>query len=54
MHACYQRYVEGGMIKLKALVAVCRKLLGLMLALVRKQCEYISNYHDTLQPQQAA
>ena len=51
MHACYQRYVDGGMIKLKALVAICRKLLGLMLALVRKQCEYIANYQSSFQVQ---
>ncbi len=51
MHARYQRYLDNGMVKLKALVAICRKLLGLILALVRQQCEYIANFQSSLQPQ---
>jgi len=35
MHDHYQRYLQNGMKKVKALVAVSRKLLGIMLALVR-------------------
>lgn len=44
MHACYQRYLERGMPKTKALIAIARKLLGLLFALVRDHSEYIENY----------
>ncbi len=40
MHAHYQRYLQNGMKKVKALVAVSRKLLGIMHALVRDQRVY--------------
>ena len=43
-HEQYQKYLRHGMLKNKALVAVCRKLLGMMLALVRDQREYLA--HD--------
>jgi transposase len=43
-HQQYQHYLRHGMLKNKALIAICRKLLGLMLALVRDQREYIAAY----------
>ncbi len=46
MHGHYQRYLRNGMKKVKALVAVSRKLLGIMLALVRDHRPYIENYGE--------
>ncbi|MBM4270714.1 MAG: IS110 family transposase [Deltaproteobacteria bacterium] len=47
MHDHYQRYLRRGMKKIKALVAVSRKLLGIMLALVRDHTLYQVNYGET-------
>ena len=44
MHEYYQGCLARGMLKMKALIAVSRKLLGLILALVRNHCEYIEDY----------
>lgn len=44
MHEHYQRYLQNGMKKLKALIAITRKLLGIVFALVRTQSEYQENY----------
>jgi transposase len=44
MHACYQRYLERGMIKTKALIAIARKLLRILFALVRDHNQYVENY----------
>jgi transposase len=44
MHEVYQRHLQKGMPKLKALVAICRKLLGVIFALVRDHSEYIPDY----------
>jgi transposase len=44
MHEHYQRYLQNGMKKLKALIAITRKLLGIIFALVRTQSEYLHNY----------
>ncbi|KKL44869.1 hypothetical protein LCGC14_2361370 [marine sediment metagenome] len=44
MHGYYQGCLARGMLKMKALIAVSRKLLGLILALVRDHSEYIENY----------
>lgn len=40
MHEPYQRHLQKGMPRPKALIAIARKLLGIMQALVRTQCEY--------------
>lgn len=40
MHAPYQQHLAKGMPRMKALIAIARKLLGIMLALVRTQSEY--------------
>lgn len=47
MHQWYQSACERGMPKLKALVAVSRKLLGILFALVRDHSEYVPNYSET-------
>jgi transposase len=43
-HQQYQYYLQHGMLKNKALIAICRKLLAMMLAMVRDQREYLANY----------
>jgi transposase len=44
MYLPYQRYLERGMPKIKALVAISRKLLKILFALVRDHSEYQNNY----------
>lgn len=44
MHAWYQSALGRGMKKTKALVAVSRKLLGIIFALVRDHSVYVENY----------
>ncbi len=44
MHEWYKRALSRGMIKTKALVAVSRKLLGIIFALVRSHSVYVENY----------
>ena len=44
MHEWYQRALGRGMIKTKALVAVSRKLLGVIFALVRDHSVYVENH----------
>jgi transposase len=44
MHAHYQRHLEKGMPKTKALIAIARKLLGILFALVRDHSHYVENY----------
>lgn len=44
MHVWYKNALERGMMKTKALVAVSRKLLGIMFALVRDHSVYVENY----------
>jgi transposase len=44
LHTAYQRHLDQGMPKIKALVAIARKLLGIVFALVRDHSEYIENY----------
>lgn len=46
MHGHYQRYLRNGMKKIKALVAVSRKLLGIMFALVRDHKPYVEHYGE--------
>ena len=49
MHEWYQDALDRGMIKTKALVAVSRKLLMIIFALVRDHSVYIENYSKTQQ-----
>lgn len=44
MHDDYHRYLDNGMKKTQALIAVARRLLGIILALVRDENEYRADY----------
>jgi transposase len=44
MHASYQRYLERGMPKTKGLIAIARKLLRTLFALVRDHSQYVEGY----------
>ena len=46
MHAKYQQMLDRGMPKMKALIAISRKLLGLIFAIVRDNTKYLENYSD--------
>lgn len=46
MHGTYQEMIGRGMAKIKALVAISRKLLGIMYALVRDQRDYMQKYGE--------
>lgn len=46
MHKKYQQMLDRGMLKMKALVAISRKLLGLIFAIVRDNTKYVENYSD--------
>ena len=54
MHATYQRMLARGMLKMKALVAISRKLLGLIFAIVRDNTTYIEDYNEKHHYQLAA
>ncbi len=46
LHDYYTRLTDGGMIRMKALVAVSRKLLGIIYAIVRDDSEYSANFES--------
>lgn len=46
MHEHYQRHLQKGMKRMKALIAIARKLLCVIFALVRDRCEYLENYQS--------
>jgi len=46
MHEYYTRLTDGGMTRMKALVAVSRKLLGIIYAIVRDDSEYLVNFES--------
>lgn len=46
MRERYERYLQRGMPRMKALIAIARKLLGVLFALVRNQSEYVRNYEE--------
>jgi transposase len=52
MHKQYQQHLQKGMKKIKALIAIARKLLGIIFALVRTQSEYQENYQAIMAEQQ--
>jgi len=54
MHGQYRRMVNRGMPKVKALVAISRKLLALIFALVRDRSPYRSDYAQTIHHKLAA
>ncbi len=47
MHKKYQQMLDRGMLKMKALVAISRKLLAIIFALVRDQTRYVENYSNS-------
>lgn len=44
MHASYQRHLDRGMPKTKALIAIARKLLTILFALARDHSQYVETY----------
>jgi len=54
MHQEYHKYLERGMVKTKALIAIARKLLRVIFALVRDHSRYINNYSKTRNLKEAA
>ena len=54
LHRQYQRHLQKGMPKVKALVAISRKLLSIIFALVRDHCIYTVNYSKLKQLKEAA
>ena len=46
MHKKYQQMLDRGMLKMKALVAISRKLLAIIFAIVRDNTKYVENYSD--------
>ncbi len=44
MHEKYKQMLDRGMLKMKALIAISRKILGLLFAIVRDTTTYIENY----------
>jgi transposase len=54
MHAHYKSMRERGMPKLKALIAIARKLLCIIFALARNNTTYVENYSSTHNFKQAA
>jgi len=54
LHKQYQHHLEKGMPKMKALVAISRKLLSIIFALVRDHSVYIAEYSKTQQLKEAA
>lgn len=54
LHKQYQHHLKKGMPKMKALVAISRKLLSIIFALVRDHSVYIARYSKTQQLKEAA
>lgn len=47
MHEPYQQMLQRGMPKIKALIAISRKLLRIVFALARDNVEYVKDYNET-------
>ncbi len=54
MHEYYKGCLARGMLKMKALIAVSRKLLGVIFALVRDHSEYTEDYAEKHELKKAA
>ena len=54
LHKQYQHHLEKGMPKIKALVAISRKLLSIIFALVRNHSMYVAHYLKSQQLKEAA
>lgn len=48
LHKQYQGYLQRGMLKMKALIAIARKLLGIIFAVVRDHREFIESYNENI------
>lgn len=48
MHDYYERLTSRGTLRMKALVAVMRKLLGIIHAIVRDDCTYVEDYRRVI------
>ncbi|MDI6687466.1 MAG: transposase, partial [Desulfobacterales bacterium] len=44
MHEKYKQMLDRGMLKMKALIAITRKILGIIFAIVHNNTIYIENY----------
>lgn len=47
LHEPYQKYLQRKMVKMKALIAIAKKLLRIIYALVRDRSNYVSGYTKT-------
>jgi len=54
LHQPYLQHLDKGMPKIKALIAISRKLLSIIFALVRDHSVYIAQYSETQQLKEAA
>ena len=54
LHSSYQRHLAKGMPRIKALIAIARKLIGIIFALVRDHSNYIADYSGQLAFKKAA
>ncbi len=54
LHTQYRHHLKKGMPKIKALIAISRKLLSIIFALVRDHSVYIAEYSKTQQLKEAA
>jgi len=54
LHTQYRHHLEKGMPKIKALIAISRKLLSIIFTLVRDHSVYIAQYSKTQQLKEAA
>jgi len=46
MHKKYHQMLDRGMLKMKALIAISRKLLAIIFAIVRDNSQYVEDYSD--------
>jgi transposase len=46
MYECYQGYIKRGMLRMKAMIAITRKLLRVIFAIVREQSTFVNNYSE--------
>lgn len=54
LHKPYQRHLAKGMPRIKALIAIARKLIGIIFALIRDHSNYIADYSSQLLFKKAA
>ncbi len=47
MHEHYQKYLQRGMLRMKALIAIARKLLRIIFAIVRDNSVFVTDFSGT-------